>query len=336
MPIVPSFGTSIKNSDVSFLLQDQLSAMGDFLTQEVGSLNWCEAYTNARSLAYDKQFITLMANQLSPNSASIFLNRWAQIYNTTGLADPKSIEDYIETKQVQFGTPPTLNNLKTYFQKALGEVFIDLEWAPELQQFATTDGYQQIEVDGYAYNAPLNKVYVYLWQPRDNQDNLLMTNAQFNSISESYHSIIEGWNPSYITFQTLNLTNRGNQDGYGGGYNGMSYNNYLDGYNVVSAVAGGNTITGINTTFLSYPGNVIPGDFEESIAGGFNPPIQIVDDAGEMHTYYISQVISNALMTTTTLIINNITNRTYRCLGCVLDTSGMTDGGMLLSNGWSI
>ena len=334
--MIPAFGTSIQNSDISFLLQDQLNAMGSFLTQEIGSLNWCECLTNARSLAYDKQFITLMANQLSPNSASIFLDRWAQIYNTTGLSDPKAIEDYIELKQSLFGTPPTLNNLKTYFQGALGEIFIDLEWAPELQQFATTDGYQQIDIDGYAYNAPLNRVYVYVWQPRDNKDNLLMPNNTFNSTVESYHSIIEGWNPAYITFQTMNLTNRGNQDGYGGGYNGFNYNNYLDGYNVINGQAGGTGIIGVNTTFALYPNGDL-GDFALSdIVNAFVPPIQVVDDDGYLQTYYVASVIDNTRLVLTTPLVNNITNRTYRCLGCVFDTIGMLDGGQLINNGWNL
>src|SRR5580698_303248 len=277
MPIIPAFGTSIQSSDINFLLTDQLNGMGDFLTQEVGSLNWCEAYTNARSLAVDKQFITLMSNQLSPNSSSIYLNRWAQIYNTLGLSSQTAIEDYIETKQAQFGTPPNLNNIISFLQDMLGSIFIDVEVAPELQQFATTDPQTQIITDKLSYSSPLSKMYVYVWQPRDNQDNLLMTNAQFNPTVNSYLALMESWNPAYIQFITMNLTNRGFQDGYGNNYNGLSFNNYQDGYNVVSGSANSTTITGVGTAFKLYP-NGQEGDFKLALDGGFNPPLQVVDD----------------------------------------------------------
>jgi hypothetical protein len=331
---VPAFGTSIQTSDLNFLLTDSLNSMGDYLTQEVGSLNWIECMTNARALATAKQFVTLLANQLSPNSASIFLNRWAAIYNTTGLSSVPAIESYIEQKQAQFGTPPSLSNLNEYFQDTLGEIFINLQVAPELQPHATTDPAVQIVQDGLAYNAPLTTVFVYVWQPRDNQDNLLMPNNQFNSIVESYHQFIEQWNPAYIVFKTMNLTNRGFQDGYGNGYNGLSYNNYLDGYNVISGTSGSATITGVGTAFKLYPNGQI-GDFKISLDCGFNPPIQVVDDSGVLQTYYVESVSSNTGLTLTTNLINNITSRTYRCLGQVLDTVGMLDGGQLSASGWN-
>ena len=330
MPLIPSFGTSFQVSDVSFLLQDQLNGMGDFLTQEIGSLNWCEALTNARALATAKGYITLLANQLSPNSASVYLNRWAIIYNTLGLSNPAAIEDYIELKQAQFGTPPFLNNLNSYMQEQLGPIFIDLEWTPELQKLATTDPVTQITEDGYAYSSPLSNVMVYVWQPRDNQDNLLMPTSIFNATVDSYRGIMEAWNPAYITFITMNLTNRGFQDGYGNDYNDHIYNNYLDGYNVISGTAGSMTITGTDTAFLVYPDGS-EGDFIGAVTEGYYPPIQVVDDSGVLQTYYVSAVSSNTSLTITTPLINNITNRTYRTLGFLLDTDGILDYGGLFN-----
>ena len=333
---VPAFGTSLQSSDITFLLQDMLDGMGSFLTQDVGSLNWSECYTNARALAVDKQFLTLMSNQLSPNSASIFVSRWAQIYNTLGAYNQQTIEDYIELKQSEFGTPPSLTNIETYLESVLGDIFIDVEPAPELNTFATTDGYADITIDGLAYNAPLLNTYVYVWQPRDNKDNLLMPTNTFNSIVDSYHQIIESWNPAYVRFITMNLTNRGFQDGYGNNYNGLNYNNYLDGYNVVSGTAGSTTITGVGTAFKLYPNGDV-GDFSRSINSGFglNPPLQVVDDSGDLQTYYVASVQSNTSLTLTSKLINNITSRTYRTLGVVMDSSdaGM-DGQGLLNSSW--
>lgn len=327
--MIPPFGSSIIQSDVSYFLQDQLAGMGDWLTQEVGSLNWIECYADARALAVAKQYVTLLSNQLSPASASIFLNRYALIYNILGLSDRESIKNYVELKQSEFGTPPTLNNIDQYLMDQLGDIFIELQWTPELQQFATNDPIQQIEIDGYSYQAPLSNVMVYVWQPRNNQDNLLMPSPIFNSTVESYRGIMETWNPSYITFITMNLTNRGFQDGYANNYNGLNFNNYIDGYNVISGSQGSTTITGTGTAFKTYP-DASPGDFAQAVAEGFFPPIQVVDDAGELQTYYVSAVASNISLTITVPLDNNITNRTYRCLGFILDTDPALDEAELL------
>lgn len=327
---VPAFGTAMQQSDIAFLLQDQLNGMGDFMTQEVGSLNWCEAMTNARALQVAKQFITLFANQLSPNSATVFLNRWAQIYNTLGLSSPAAIENYVELKQSEFGTPPILHNLNNYMIDTLGPLFIDLEWTPELQPLATTNPTVQIGIDGYPYVAPLNNVMVYVWQPRNNQDALLVPNSIFGTTVESYRQVMEQWNPSYIRFITMNLTNRGFEDGYANNYNGLNFNNYLDGYNVVSGTAGSYTITGVGTAFLLYPDSQI-GDFAGAVNEGYNPPIQVVDDGYALQTYYVASVQSNTQLTLTTPLVNNITNRTYRTLGFILDTNGILDYGGLFN-----
>lgn len=329
MPLIPAFGTAIQTSDLAFMLQDQLSGMGDFLTQDVGTLNWIEAMTNARCLASALQFIKLMSNQLSPNSANIFLNRWAQIYNTLGLFDPEAIENYVELKQAEFGTPPTISNIDTYLADTLGNVFIDVEWTPELQFLATTDPLTQVN-PGHPYKTPLYNVLVYVWQPRDGYDNLLMPDSVFNSIEESWRAVMESWNPSYITFITENLSNRGFEDGYANNYNGLNFNNYLDGYNVISGSSGSTTITGTGTAFLLYP-NGQPGDFAPAVNEGFFPPLQVIDDAGALQTYFVSAVASNTSLTITTPLVNNITNRTYRTLGFILDNNGILDYGGLFN-----
>lgn len=322
MSLIPSLGSSAQSSDLHFILDDLLNGMGDYLTNEIGSLNWIECLVNARALAQDKQFITLMANQLSPASSSVYLESvWALIYNTLGLSDEEAIKNYIEFKQQLFNQPPTFSNLLQFFQFVLDSIFIDLQVAPELQKFATVDPTVQIAQDGYAYSSPLSRQLVYCWQPRDNQDNLLMSNEVFNQTVDNWHAIIESWNPAYLEFQSMILSNRGNQNGYGGGYHGLAYNNYLDGYNVVSCTAGSSTITGTNTTFDI--------DFGRGVSAGWTPPIQIVDDSGTLRTYYVLTVTDPTHLQLTQANHGDISSRTYRCLGIVFDTPGMLDGGGL-------
>lgn len=327
---IPAFGTSLQNSDIALMLQDQLAGMGDFLTTDVGSLNWIEAYTNARCLAAALNFIRLMANQLQPSSSSVFLNRWAAIYNTLGAFSVDDIEDNIEIKQGEFGTPPTLSNIDTLLNNLLGNIFIDVETVPELQFLATTDPINQVIIGGNPYKTPLYNTLVYVWQPRDNKDNILLPDNIFSTTVESWRQIMEAWNPSYITFITMNLTNRGFEDGYGNNYNGLNFNNYLDGYNVITATAGSTTITGTGTAFSLYP-NGQPGDFSGAVNEGFIPPLQVVDDSGVLQTYFVSAVGSNTSLTITTPVINNITARTYRTLGFILDTSSVLDYGGLFN-----
>ena len=332
---IPAFGSQSQFGQLNLLLTDSLNGMGDFLTQEEGSLNWCEALVNSRAINTAYQFLTLLSNQVSPESASIYLNRWANVFNCAGLSDPNAIENFIELKQAQFGTPASLSNMNIYLTNLLGSIFLNIQWAPELQQYATSNPFVQISEDGGTYNAPLQTVYVYVWQPRDNQDNLLMPTNQFNNTVSLWQKYVQEWCPSGFEFITLNLTNRGFQDGYGNNYNGLNYNNYLDGYNVISGTAGSTTLTGVGTAFLLYPNGQI-GDFAISIDSGFTPPIQIVDDTNTLQTYYVLSVQSNTSLTLTTPLINNVTSRTYRCLGEILDQNGMLDGGQLSSNGWII
>lgn len=316
---VPQFGVNNKQTNLAFITQDLLNGMGNYFTQEIGSLNWLECYIYARALAANINFIQLMANQLSPNSSNVLLSDWSQIYNLVLTNDNQSsVQQNIEFRQSLFGTPPTLSAVTQYFEEQLGQIFIDLEWRPELQQFATTNPTVQISEDGYAYSAPLNAVMVYSWQPRDNQDNLLMPNNVFNSIVNSYHNTIEAWNPAYIEFITMNLIFCGNDD----------YCSYADGYNVISGTAGSTSITGVNTVFELY-GNGQPGDFAQGVAEGFYPPLQVVDDTNTLQTYYVASVSNNTHLTLTTPLINNITSRTYRCLMFFLDTDGVLDDGSL-------
>lgn len=69
-----------------------------------------------------------------------------------------------------------------------------------------------------------------------------------------------------------------------------------------------------------------------AVQSGYNPPLQVVDDAGVLQTYFVLSITDNTHLTLTTSLLNNITNRTYRTLGFILDTSGMLDfGGLMLA-----
>ena len=161
------FGQSVQQSDLNFALQDQLSGMGDYLDTDVGSLNWIECYVMARANTAMKQFLTLMSNQLTPASASVFMDRWSAIYSVgnLNLNDAKKL---ITLKQSEFGSNPTATNLTGLLSSMLGNIFIDVEVAPELIGTATNDPVNQIVLNGGAYQTPLatnnHRIKTATWQ----------------------------------------------------------------------------------------------------------------------------------------------------------------------------
>jgi hypothetical protein len=309
------YGTSVDNGELALILADCLNGMGDYVTEDIGSIAWCEAYTYARIFHTALQFIKLMSNQLNPNTASIFIDQWKSIYNFSA-QDDASAQTAMALTQSTVGTPPSNANVKAYLSYALGNIFVDVGWAPELQYTATGLGgvVPPASATNYAYVCPLATYYIRVWQPRDNADNKLISDVQFNSVVESYKPFLQKWLPTHFKTQTYQLVNFGNVAGsYAMGYL-TARDCYINSYNVVSGSAGTQIINGLFTTFLS--------DFAKP---GYHPPIEVVDDNGVLQTYYIQSVISNTSLSITTPLINNITLRSYRTLGIIADLPGMAD-----------
>lgn len=296
-------GKAEHNSDDELLLQDQLNTMGSAITAVPGSLAWCEAYAISRAMNGALNYIELMGNQLTPNSLSIFADRFAAIYGiaTQGNGEVPTnlnkIQTYVGLKQAIIGTLPNLAAVTQYISILLGQVFIDLEYIDHNVQSLATMG---PVADGYLWFSPLSTVLVRVWQPRDNRDNFLMSRADFINISNSYKSFAQSWLPADIAIRNLELLYPGN-DGYG---------SYASGLNVVSSSASSHTITGVATTFINDCPNV---------PLGYQMPIEIVDDLNQRQTYHIITVNSNTQITTLEPIVNNITSRTYRLLGIQMD-----------------
>jgi hypothetical protein len=317
-------GRAQQGSELEFLLNNMLAGLGDSLTKDAGTVAWCEAYVRARFFNNILEYGRLMSNQLDPVTASVYQDRWQRIMNVS--MDPNQYQQYAKILQQQKNLPPTLNNVTSFLQQILGNVFLSIQWKQELQVAATSDPSTQ------KYYAPLWQILVYMWQPRDNQDHLLLSTPVFNNIVEGFKIYTQNWLPVGINLNVMNLTNRGNQDGYCNNYHpGVNdgSTNYADGYNVVSGTAGSTSLTGVVTTFTTDIHMVVNSARLPGI--NVNPPIQIVDDLNQVQTYYIKTVTDNTHLVLTTPLLNNITSRTYRILGIVADTPGMTDNASLAS-----
>lgn len=302
-------GAAEHNSDDELLLTDQLLGMGSAVTSEQGSLAWCEAFAISKALCAALNFVELMGNQLSPTNMSIFADRFATIYgiatqgNGIVPTNLNQIQTYVGLKEAVFGTSPSYSSVSQYIKAVLNQTFIDLEYIdPHLQSLATMEPL----TDGYEWFSPLSTLLVRVWQPRDNQDNLLMSTPTFLSVSNSYKSFVQPWLPSDIAVRNLHLVYAGN-DGYG---------SYAAAFNVISGSANTNTITGVGTTFIADLPNV---------PLGYDMPIEVVDDLNQLQTYHVISVNSNTSITVLENIVNNITSRTYRLLGIQMDRNYVLD-----------
>jgi hypothetical protein len=302
-------GSAEHNSNLELFLTDQLLGMGSAISAEQGSLAWIEAFAIAKAFNAAFNFVKLMGNQLSPNSISIFGDRFGAIYSIAtqgnGLVPDNlpQIQTYVGLKEAVFGTIPNFAAVDRYISVILGEVFIDLEYIdPQLQSLATMAPVP----DGYFWFSPLSTLLVRVWQPRDNQDNSLMLTAAFSNTVSLWKNFVQPWLPADIASRNYQLLYPGN-DGYG---------TYASGWNVINATAGTNTITGVLTTF---------NDDLSDVSLGFFMPIEVVDDAGELNTYHVVNVNSDTSITVYEVIINNITNRRYRLLGIQMDSPFVLD-----------
>jgi hypothetical protein len=281
--------------------------MGSAITSEQGSIAWIEAYVLSIGLNAGLNLIQLLSNQLTPSDISVFAQRWAAIYNIgslgngvipTNLAD---IKEYISLKQALFGTPPSLAATMQYIGAVLGVppdgCFINIEWAPEVQYLATRAPLTGSQI----WFSPLSVMYVRVWQPRDNKDNLIMPNNIFFNVVDSYKSFVQEWQPAYIAVRNMQLLYPGN-DGYG---------SYATGENVVTGTAGSLYLVGVGTTFTT--------DLVDVNSLGYPMPLEIVDDNNKLQTYIVSHVTDDTHLILTTPLLNSVTSRTYKLLGIEMD-----------------
>jgi hypothetical protein len=324
--MIPKFGSALQSSDEWFLLQENISAMGSSFSGNVGSLMWCEAFSLAITTAKALDVIRLLSNQLNPFTLSVYGQRYANIFqlplqgNGQIPSNLQSIRQTVSMLDARFGTIPNTSNFIGYLTGALGlqsqnyvdgyappnlsaGIFIDLEDAHELQPLATggTDGYAPGTV-GQLYFAPLAQVFVRIWQNRDKNDNLLISQSAFDTAFSNCRAFAEDWMPSNIALVPMQLI-----------YDG--YNTTSGTIPTVSGTAGTTFIVGTNSKFTQTFSN----------ASIYPMPMEVVDDDNILNTYIISEVVSDTVLTLTSNIHNTITNRTFRCLGVQADTIGVAD-----------
>jgi hypothetical protein len=305
MPLFPGFGSAQQGSELQYLLDTQMSGMGDYITQEQGSMAWCEALVLARALNAALNFTRLMAQQLDPAEASVFLQRWQNIY-VAQVADPVA---YIQQIELETNTPPNLTNIINYIQDVNPD-YLTAEWIPLQNPTYTSFG---PPADGYTFSSVVSTILIHQWRPRDKNDNYLQGYPLFQDFINGWQLVARNWAPANVSLFGCVFTNAGG-DGNGNA-------DFQDGYN--------NPITGtvgqaiVNST-LSSSDSTFEVDFRlvyEDVLTG--QPIEIVDDNNNVHTLYVASVQSATQLTLTAPLTTAITARTYRTLGIALGISGL-------------
>ena len=144
------------------------------------------------------------------------------------------------------------------------------------------------------WTSPLNTIKIRVWQPRDNQGNLLMSNSMFQQTVNTYQTFLTNYLPTYVNFQTFQYQN--NTANNSGKMTFAAESIYVSG-------AG----TSFTTTFTA------------------GSSFEIVDDKNQLQTYVVSSVISNVAMILTTTTVNSATGLSYRSTGFFFDVSNNLD-----------
>lgn len=324
-------GQSEKNSELDLLLADNLAGMGSAITSLPGTLAWCESMALANCQMAALNFVRLISNQLSPQTLSVYARRYATIYNLPAHGnDPipsnlVSLQTTIALKNALFGTPNSFINVYQYISGVLGQIFIDLEQIFAIQKLASGNSEP---LTSYWFS-PLSTILVREWQPRDNQDHLLMPTNVFLQTKDSYKSFVSNWLPTYGAVRNMQLMYAGN-NGYGITSDG--YNQFPT--STVPTVQYGST----NTIFATAGNNYIQGnggcnfiaDFQGAILNGWAMPIEVVADDNKLYTYHINPAGMNTnIFLTVEQIAVTITNRSYRLLGVQMDVPYACDRQLL-------
>jgi hypothetical protein len=298
----PSDGAGSQGSELDLILQDVLSGMGNFVAQNQGSLAWCEAYAKARMFDAALSTVRLLAQQSEPAMANISLPMWRDIFLNAPSGDDTTLLQFIQQLTLQVGTPPTLSNVKNFLQGQLGKVFLTLEWIPlQNATFATFAP----PATNQLWSSPVSNIMVHCWQPRDNEDNILLPQGVWVPTLNSWQNLVQNWVPANCFVYNVVPSNAGG-DGYGN-------SNLYDGYNnPVTIVAGSQTV---NST-LSSANSTFETDFRSVYTNLMTGQLlEIVDDNNQVQTYYVESVQSNTQLTLTTPAVSNCTARTYRTFG---------------------
>lgn len=249
-----------------------------------GGIVWCENLALAKVIAYLWQANKTMTLNFDPQSMFSFINRWEKILNIQPLSNQTIVERQrrIAVQFLLFSKPPTPQNVVDFLKLIIPRSFINVEYNNPLNNQGFFPGGLSVPggvtlADG-PFMSYLNQIIIRIWQPRDHNNNLLMTNGEFQNQQKVFYTFLNNYLPTYVGYKALRF--------------------FTQGPGTITMTTGSSSVVGISTTFLT---TFDPGDRFET-----------VDDLGNVRTYTVSSVSDNTHLQVSNILTFNNTNGYYR------------------------
>jgi hypothetical protein len=274
-------GGDQSNSRLELLHKSLNESLGTGFTSEENTIISTINYVIAKEFAYAYEFIDGLSSQQLPFSMSIFLSRWEKILGIYPSANSSLYErrKIIAAKFKLKSKPPTVPNISDAIRSYIGDVFIRLEFNRSTQNRGKFPGGLAIPggvtlADGN-WTSNLSTLKIHIWQPRDKDENLLMSNAKFQSLRNSFNTFLINYLPAYMNFSTVRYVTK------------------LTG--TISVASGTKNLTGSGTLFLSQ---LIPGTY-----------IEVVDEANQVQVFEVDTITNNTAATLVLPSFNGVASR---------------------------
>ena len=285
-----------KNSTVQ-LIHDSLNlARGTAYNVDVGSIIWCENLALAKAVSLVWNANATLANNFNPQKMYAFISRWENILGILPNQNMSLIQrqQIIAARFLIFSKPPTAQNVSDLLKLIIPDIFIGIEYNDPLRNQGNFPGGLTVPGGVTLPNGPfmsyLNQIKIRIWQPRDHNNNLLMTNSNFQQRQTSFFNFLNNYLPSYVGWK--------------------NYRYVTQGPGKINMVFGSNVVEGVGTTFTTT----------FSIGSTF----ETVDNNNIVRTYIISNIIDDTHLEVINSLTYNNTLGYYRILnGFILDTQNL-------------
>ncbi len=287
------FRTGGNSNNIFKAVHDSLNAArGTAYNVEQGSIVWCENLALAKSIAYIWQANRTLSLNFDPNHMFAFISRWEKILGIIPTSNENIIrkQALIAAHFTLFSKPPTPQNVEDLLRIIIPDIFIGVEFNDPLNNQGFYPGGLTVPggvtlADG-PFTSYLNSINIRIWQPRNHDNQLLMTNAEFQNQRSVFFSFLNNYLPAYVSYRVKRFITQG--PGF------------------INMTQGLTSVVGVGTTFTT------------TFSAGKR--FETVDNDGNVRTYTVNTITDNTHMTVDNILTFNNTNGYYRLLnGFILD-----------------
>jgi hypothetical protein len=283
------------NSTLELILNALNQAQGSAYTSDPGTAVYAQNFAFAKAIWDVFESNQRFINQSDPVRMSAFLSRWENILSLTPSATDTDLarRTAIGAKFKIMALPPTSQNVADLLSQLMGQVFVQLIHTGSASNTGTYPGGLTVPggvslPDGN-FNSNIAYLAVRLWQPRDQNNNLLMSDQQFKTFASTFKAYLDDYLPAHMTYAWGRIT--------------------FENTGTLTMTAGSTAMVGNTTTWITAGSYVMP-------AGSV---VEVVDDLGALQTFTVATTTTNTAASATLAAPNAITARKYRLKGFYLD-----------------